>query len=237
MPKIPQHVAIIMDGNGRWSRTRGLPHAQGHGEGVKALERTLRHAHARGIKYLTVYAFSTENWGRPEDEIMALMGLFRENLNTKVGELLDQSVRLRFIGDRSVLDPDLQKLISKAESATAQGTGVTLLVAMNYGARAELRQAIQKIAQDVKSGSLKTEDIQDDVVSSYLYTAGIPDPDILIRTSGERRLSNYLLWQCAYTEFFFIDTLWPDFNENDFDAVIDDYNKRDRRFGKHTATF
>ena len=221
-----------MDGNGRWSRVQGVPHAVGHAEGVKVLERIMRHAAKVGVRYLTVYAFSTENWGRPEEEVSALMGLFRDNLINKIDELLEQGVRLRFIGDRGVLEPDLQKLINKAEEVTSKGQGITLLVALNYGGRAELRRAVEQIAQKIQNGSLKPEEIREDTISGYLYTAGIPDPDVLIRTSGERRLSNYLLWQCAYTECFFVDTLWPDFSENDFDAVINDYNKRERRFGK-----
>lgn len=234
--KVPAHIAIIMDGNGRWARSRGVAHAAGHGAGVTALQRTLEYAFELGVKYLTVYAFSTENWGRPEDEVSALMGLFKENLHTKIGELLEQNVCLKFIGDRTPLNSDLQKLIARAEELTAESTGITLCVAMNYGARDEIRRAVQSIAQKVKDGALEIASIQEDTISTHLYTAGIPDPDILIRTSGESRISNYLLWQCAYTEFFFIDTMWPDFDKDDLDAVLHAYNKRERRFGKLSTT-
>ena len=229
--KIPEHIAIIMDGNGRWAKKRFMPRNYGHAQGSKTLEKIIEDANGFGVKYLTVYAFSTENWVRPQDEIDALMKLLRDYMKDCVKKSKKNNMRVRVIGDKTKLDADLQESIEILEKESANNTGINFQVALNYGGRDELVRAARKMATDAKEGKLKVEDIDQDVFASYLDTKDIPDPDLLIRTSGELRLSNYLLWQLAYTEFYFTDVLWPDFNANELVKAIEFYNRRDRRFG------
>lgn len=229
--KIPEHIAIIMDGNGRWAKKRFMPRNYGHAQGSKTLERIIEDANNIGVKYLTVYAFSTENWVRPQDEIDALMKLLRDYMKDCVKKSKKNNMRVRVIGDKTKLDADLQQSIEILEKESASNTGINFQVALNYGGRDELVRAARKIASDAKEGKLNIEDIDQDVFASYLDTKDIPDPDLLIRTSGELRLSNYLLWQLAYTEFYFPDVLWPDFNANELIKAIEFYNRRERRFG------
>lgn len=230
--KIPKHISIIMDGNGRWARKKMLPHAVGHKKGGEVLEAMVSHCAKLGVEYLTVYALSTENLNRPEEEVSALMGLFVSNLQTKVDDLKKNNVKLRFIGDRSFLGEDLQSLMHQAEENTATCDGLTLVIAVCYGGRAEIVHAIKEISSRIAKGEMAVDDISEKLLEDSLYTSGIPDPDILLRPGGEKRISNYLLWQCAYTELIFTDTLWPDFKQEDLDNAIEEYNKRERRFGK-----
>lgn len=227
----PRHVAIIMDGNGRWAGARGLTRTAGHRAGLDALRRTVRAACDLGIPYLTIYSFSTENWSRPKAEIMFLFNLLRRFIRQDVAELHSAGVRIKVIGDREGIDPDIVSLLAECERLTADNTKLTLIVAFNYGSRQEIVRATQRLVQAVSQGSLSPSDISLDSFSSFLDTAGIPDPDLLIRTSGEHRLSNYLLWQCAYTEFVFVDDLWPDFGQEVLERAIAEYMTRDRRFG------
>lgn len=229
--KIPQHVAIIMDGNGRWAKAKHLPRTAGHTAGARTVENVCEWAWNAGIKYLTVYAFSTENWSRSEDEVRALMNLLREYMKNCIARSRKNNMRVRVIGDKSRLAPDLQEAIKNLEDASAGCTGLNFQVALNYGGRDELRRVVQKIAERVESGALHAGDITEDMIAQQLDTAGIPDPDLLIRTSGEMRISNFLLWQLAYTEFYFPKVLWPDFSEEDLKQAIAYYNKRERRFG------
>ena len=223
-PTVPNHIAIIMDGNGRWAQSRGLPRAMGHRQGVEALKRTVRAVRDRGVRYLTIYAFSSENWQRPEGEVAELMDLLRIFLKAELAQLHKDGVQLRFIGDLSPLPDDVRALLNHAAGLTAGNDRATLVVALSYGARQEIVRAAQRLAQQ---GAVITEE----VFSAALDTAGIPDPDLLIRTSGELRLSNFLLWQTAYTEFVFTDTLWPDFDAADLDAAIAEFQQRERRYG------
>lgn len=234
-PKAPVHIAIVMDGNGRWARKRLLPNAIGHKKGAEALENTIKSCARLGVRYLTVYALSTENLQRPPEEVSALMELFMDALQNKVSELKENNVRLRFIGDREQLANNLVKKMSQAESLTEACSGLTVCVAICYGARAEMVEAARKLAALVKNGEIQIEDITQASFEHNLYTRDIPQPDLFIRPGGEKRLSNYLLWQCAYTELFFTDTLWPDFNEVDLNNAIEDYKKRERRYGKLSA--
>lgn len=229
--KIPEHIAIIMDGNGRWAKKRFMPRNYGHAQGAKTLEKIIEDANGIGVKYLTVYAFSTENWVRPQDEIDALMKLLRNYMKDCVKKSRTNNMRVRVIGDKTRLDQDLQDSIANLEKESAGNTGINFQVALNYGGRDELVRAARKIAQDAKEGKLSPDEIDNDVFASYLDTKDIPDPDLLIRTSGELRLSNYLLWQLAYTEFYFTDILWPDFNKAELMKAVQFYNRRDRRFG------
>ena len=229
--KIPAHVAIILDGNGRWAKKRGLPRTMGHTEGCKVVEQTVEDAARLGIRYLTVYAFSTENWKRSEEEVGALMQLFRYYMKRLLKVAVKNNVRVLMIGERSRFAPDIVAGIDALEEQTKQNTGLTFVIAVNYGARDEVRRAVTKIAREVQEGILAPEDISEDVISSHLDTAKIPDPDLLIRTSGELRLSNFLLWQCAYTEFYVTEIYWPDFNKEELLKAIDSYNLRDRRYG------
>ncbi len=229
--KIPAHVAIILDGNGRWAKKRGLPRTMGHTEGCKVVEQTVEDAARLGIRYLTVYAFSTENWKRSEEEVGALMQLFRYYMKRLLKVAVKNNVRVLMIGERSRFAPDIVAGIDALEEQTKQNTGLTFVIAVNYGARDEMRRAVTKIAREVQEGILAPEDISEDVISSHLDTAKIPDPDLLIRTSGELRLSNFLLWQCAYTEFYVTEIYWPDFNKEELLKAIDSYNLRDRRYG------
>ena len=225
--KIPQHVAIILDGNGRWAKAKGMPRNYGHVQGAKNVERICEDAWNMGIKYLTVYAFSTENWKRSKDEVDALMTLLRNYMKTCVKTAKKNHMCVRVIGDKTGLAPDIQESIAKLEKESANQDGLNFTIAINYGSRDEIRRAVQKI---VKEG-IRPEDITENVISDHLDTAGIPDPYLLIRTSGELRLSNYLMWQLAYTEFYFTDVPWPDFTKEELKKAIEKYNSRDRRYG------
>ncbi len=229
--QIPHHVALILDGNGRWAKKRGLPRSLGHKEGCKTLEKIVEIAARKGIKCLTVYGFSTENWKRSSDEVGGLMQLFRLYLNRLLKVAKDNEIRVRMIGERSRFDEDIIKGLNRLEDETKDYKRMTFVIAVNYGGRDEITRAIKKLASDVKENQINITDISEEVVERYLDTKGIPDPDLLIRTSGEIRLSNYLLWQLAYTEIHVTDCLWPDFNEEELDKAIEIYNKRDRRFG------
>ena len=229
--KIPQHVAIIMDGNGRWAKKRLLPRGAGHTAGARTVENVCEWAWDLGIKYLTVYAFSTENWSRSEDEVRTLMNLLREYMKNCLVRSRKNNMRVRVIGDKSRLAEDLQKSIDELEKESSTCTGLNFQVALNYGGRDELTRAVKSIAADVAEGKLSPDDITEKTISERIDTADIPDPDLLIRTSGELRLSNFMLWQLAYTEFYFPEVLWPDFSKEDLQTAIDYYNKRDRRFG------
>jgi len=230
---ICKHIAIIMDGNRRWAQKRGLPKNMGHKKGAENVVKITRAMKESGVKYLTLYAFSTENWQRSEDEVKALMQLLREYLDKEFQEIMDNNVRIIFIGEREMLSPDIREKMEKIEHDSAQNTALTLCIALSYGSRQEILSATKKAAQLVLDKKISIEDITTDKFSSLLYTAGIPDPDILIRTSGEQRISNYLLWQLAYTEFFFTDTLWPDFGKEELLTIIDKFTHRERRYGKN----
>ena len=229
--KIPAHVAIIMDGNGRWAKKRGLPRTMGHAQGAKVVEQILEDADHMGIRYLTVYAFSTENWTRPGTEVKALMNLLRTYMKTSLAKCAKNNVRIRVIGDKSRLDPDLQDSIRTLEEATKNNTGIGFQIAINYGSRDEITRAVRKIAQKTAAGELRPEDITEETISDALDTAGIPNPDLLIRTCGEERLSNFLMWQLSYSEMYFTDTAWPDFTKVELEKAVDAYNHRERRFG------
>ena len=229
--RIPRHVALILDGNGRWAKKRGLPRTMGHKEGCKTVEKTVEIAARMGIEYLTVYGFSTENWKRSSEEVGALMQLFRYYMVRLLKIAKQNNVRVKMIGDRRRFDEDIIEVINRLERETKENTGLTFVIAVNYGARDEITRAVSRLAADCVQGRVKAEEITEDVLSSYLDTAGMPDPDLLIRTSGEIRLSNYLLWQLAYTEIYVTDCLWPDFNEEELKRAVVQYNKRERRFG------
>ena len=229
--KIPVHDAIIMDGKGRWAKKRGLPRTAGHAQGARTVEQILEDADHMGIRYLTVYAFSTENWSRPDSEVKALMNLLRTYMKTSLAKCARNNVRIRVIGDKSRLDKDLQDSIANLEKETASNTGIGFQIAINYGSRDEIVRAVQAAAQKVSSGELRPEDITEAAISDSLDTAGIPDPDLLIRTGGEQRISNFLLWQTAYSELYFCDAAWPDFNKNELEKAVDAYNNRERRYG------
>jgi undecaprenyl diphosphate synthase len=230
-PTPPAHVAIIMDGNGRWAKSRGLPRIAGHRRGAESVRRAITASAELGISYLTLFGFSSENWKRPSDEVNDLMGLLRHYLRGEIAELHQQGVRLLVIGDRARLAPDIVTLIDNAEQLTRNNKGLTLIVALSYGGRDDIVQASRKLAEDVAAGRIQAKDIDETRLSSSLFTAGIPDPDLLIRTSGEQRISNFLLWQLAYTELVFIETLWPDFGRADLEKAISDYHGRERRYG------
>jgi len=230
-PSPPAHIAIIMDGNGRWAANRGLPRIAGHQRGADAVRTAVRSCSELGVRYLTLYAFSSENWKRPADEVQDLMGLLRVYLRREINELAGNGVRMRVIGDRRRLEPDIQELIAESEERTRGNDRLDLVVALNYGARNEILSAVRGLAADVAAGILDPATITEDVFAARLDTRGMPDPDLLIRTSGERRLSNFLLWQCAYAELVFTPTLWPDFGKADLEAAIDDYQRRERRYG------
>lgn len=228
---IPGHVAIILDGNGRWAKAKGMPRNYGHLQGAKAVEDILVDVRDLGIKYLTVYAFSTENWSRPESEVSALMTLLRNYLTTSIKKSMKNNVRCRVIGERSRLSADIIAAIEKLEDATKDNTGLTFTIAINYGSRDEITRAVRVIAEDVKDGKVKPEDITESMINDHLDTGYLPDPDLLIRTCGEQRISNFLLWQCAYTEFYYTDIAWPDFNKDELVKAIDAYARRNRKFG------
>ncbi len=229
--KIPQHVAIILDGNGRWAKSKGMPRNYGHQQGSKNVEEVCRIAHEMGIKYLTVYAFSTENWKRSQEEVSALMSLLKLYLKTRLKSAKKNRMRVRIIGDISALDEGLQKSIREVEESTKDFDGLNFQIALNYGARDEITRAVKKMMQDCEAGVISSDDVTEEKIESYLDTRGIPDPDLLIRTSGEQRLSNFLMWQLAYTEFYFCDVHWPDFSKQDLEKAIEKYNSRERRFG------
>ena len=229
--KVPQHIAIILDGNGRWAKSKGMPRNYGHAQGSKNVERICEEAWRMGIKYLTVYAFSTENWNRPDSEVSALMTLLRNYMKTCLKTAAKNDMKIRVIGDIQPLDDDIKNRIRELESATVNNGGLNFTIALNYGSRDELTRAARKMAQDCADGKLKADDIDESVFESYLDTHGIPDPDLMIRTSGEQRLSNYLLWQLAYSEFYFTDVPWPDFTKEELMKAIEEYNHRHRRFG------
>ncbi len=228
---IPAHVAIIMDGNGRWAKSRGLPRVAGHREGSRAVRRAVEAAIRSGVSWLTIYAFSSENWRRPAGEIMDLTGLLRRYLRSEIAELKESGVRLRFIGDRARFDPDIQADLATAERDTAVNTRLNLTIALSYGARAEIAAAARAALEAARRGCLNPNDLNEEVFARFLATAGMPDPDLIIRTSGEQRLSNFLLWQAAYAELVFLDVLWPDFDEAHFTMAMDEFARRERRFG------
>ncbi len=228
---IPNHVAIILDGNGRWAKKKGMPRTYGHVKGCENLEKICSVAKELGVKYLTVYAFSTENWKRSKEEVDALMKLFRNYMKKCIKISRDNKMQVRVIGDPTAFDPDLQEKIKELEEYSSQYDELYFQIALNYGSRDEIKRAIQKMAEDVKAEKLNPEEISEQTISDYLDTKGLPDPDLLIRTSGEERLSNFLMWQLAYTEFYFTDVAWPDFNKAEFEKAIAKYNQRDRRFG------
>lgn len=228
---VPEHVAIIMDGNGRWANARGLPRTMGHRKGVEIVRDAVKTAAQLGIRYLTLFAFSSENWSRPEPEVSDLMGLLKTFIRRDLADLHRENVRIRVIGDRSNLRGDILPLLIEAEETTRANTGITLVIAFNYGARDELSRAMRRLAVDVAEGRLRPEDINQERIAAALDTADIPDPDLIIRTSGEERLSNFLLWQGAYSELIFVPELWPDFTREIFLAALEKYACRERRFG------
>ena len=229
--KIPQHIAIILDGNGRWAKAKGMPRNYGHTAGAKNVETVCQAAHDLGVKYVTMYAFSTENWNRPEGEVEALMKLLESYLKNCIKTADKNNMRVRVIGDTTRLSERFQERIRELEAASAKNDGLNLQIAINYGSRDEMTRAMRRMSEDVTAGKRKPEEITESVFEEYLDTAGIPDPDLLIRTSGELRLSNFLLWQLAYSEFYFTDVPWPDFHKEELERAIEAYNKRDRRFG------
>lgn len=229
--RIPAHIGVIMDGNGRWAKARGKPRTEGHVAGVKALRGLVESCINYGVEYLTVFSFSSENWTRPKDEISFIFGLLRRFVASDLEKLHRNNVRVKIIGSRVGLDDSLRRLIAEVEATTAMNTGLKLQVAFNYGGKAEIADAVRRIASLVASGRLKAEDITEDTIGRALYTSGMPDPDIIIRTSGEQRFSNFLLWQSAYAELVFVDENWPDFDEAAFVRVLEDFTGRERRYG------
>jgi undecaprenyl diphosphate synthase len=231
---VPAHVAIIMDGNGRWAKSRGLPRIAGHREGSRAVRRVVEAAIRSGVSWLTIYAFSSENWRRPAGEILDLTGLLRRYLRSEIDELKQSGVRLRFIGDRGRFDADIQTDLAAAERDTAANSRLNLTIALSYGARAEIAAAARAALEAVREGCLDADDLGEEMFARYLATAGMPDPDLIIRTSGEQRLSNFLLWQAAYAELIFLDVLWPDFDQGHFTLALGEFARRERRFGART---
>jgi undecaprenyl diphosphate synthase len=229
--KIPRHIAIIMDGNGRWASARGLPRGEGHRRGVEALRKTVRAAGEMGISFLTIFSFSAENWSRPPSEIRDLMGLLRRFIRNDLAELHQNRVRVRVIGERGDLDPDIRRLLEEAEELTKSNDGLTMVVAFNYGARQEIARAAARIVDRIKAGVLDASAISADLIGQNLDAPDLPDPDLIIRTSGEQRLSNFLLWQAAYSELVFVPTYWPDFDRAALEGAIAEYHRRERRFG------
>lgn len=229
--EIPKHVAIILDGNGRWARAKGLPRNAGHVQGAKVVEDMCEITYNMGIQYFTVYAFSTENWSRPKDEVDALMKLLRNYMVNAKKRANKNNMCVRVIGDKTGLDKDLQESILDLEESTKDNTGLHFQIAINYGGRDEITRAVRRLSADVAEGKLEADSITDETINSYLDTVGLPDPDLLIRTCGEQRISNFLLWQLAYTEFYFCDKAWPDFNKKELELAIESYNTRNRKFG------
>ena len=228
---IPKHIAIIMDGNGRWAKQRGLPRTAGHKAGSETFRRIAKYCNTLGVKYLTVYAFSTENWKRPAEEVNTIMGLLKQYMLEAIETMEEEKIRLKFFGDLSPLSSALQELVEKTNALSRHIDGVQANICLNYGGRDEILRAARAFAKECAAGEKCPEDLTESVFGDYLFSAGVPDPELIIRPSGEVRLSNFLLWQCAYAEFYFCDTLWPDFNEETLNAAIIDYQKRDRRFG------
>jgi undecaprenyl diphosphate synthase len=230
-PSVPRHIAIIMDGNGRWAKARGLGRGEGHREGAKAALRAVEAARDLGVEYVTLFSFSSENWNRPESEISDLMNLLRVYLRKETAELHKSGARLLVIGDRARLPEDIVKLIDNAENITRDNTRITVVIALSYGGRQDIVFAARELARRAKEGTVNVDGITEESFAPFLMTAGIPDPDMIVRTSGEKRISNFLLWQMAYAELFFTDTLWPDFSKQDMEAAITFYNGRERRYG------
>jgi len=228
---VPRHVAIIMDGNGRWAADRGLPRVEGHRRGVEALRKAVRAAGDLGISFLTIFSFSSENWARPPSEIRDLMGLLRRFIRNDLADLHNSNVRVRIIGERAGLDRDIDLLLQEAEDLTAGNDGLTLVVAFNYGARQEIARAAQRVAVEVAAGRLSAADVTPEVLARYFHAPDIPDPDVIVRTSGEQRLSNFLLWQAAYSELVFVPVYWPDFDRAALEGAIAEFRRRERRFG------
>ncbi|MCH5254873.1 MAG: isoprenyl transferase [Lachnospiraceae bacterium] len=229
--KIPKHVAIILDGNGRWAKSKGMPRNYGHAQGAKTVEVICEEAYRMGIQYLTVYAFSTENWNRPQEEVDALMKLLRNYMKTCLKTAEKNNMCVRILGDKTGLDEDIRERIAQLEAATVNNTGLHFQIALNYGGRDEIVRAVRNLASRVKEGSLELDDITEQMVSDTLDTYSLPEPDLLIRTCNEQRISNFLLWQLAYTEFYFTETAWPDFSKEELEKAIVSYNKRDRKYG------
>ncbi len=230
-PTLPRHVAIIMDGNGRWANARGMPRALGHRKGAEAVRRCIAGATELGIPFLTLYGFSSENWRRPMTEVEDLMGLLRRYLQSELAEIHKNGIRLRIIGDRRRLPSDITRLIDDAEARTAENRRLTLIIALSYGSRQEITEAARRLAEAVQARQLEPDSIDEETFAQGLLTTGIPDPDLLIRTSGEQRLSNFLLWQLAYSELVFVDKLWPDFDKSDLIAAVEEFRRRERRYG------
>lgn len=229
--RIPCHVAAIMDGNGRWAKKRGLPRSAGHSVGSESFRRAAEYLNGLGVKYFTVYAFSTENWKRPQEEVGAIMGLLEKYLHEAIDEMAKKNIRLRFFGDLTPLSPELKRLIARTDEISTHTHGMTVNICLNYGGRDELTRAARSLAQRCKNGELAPEEITEQSLSDNLYSAGIPDPDLVIRPGGEQRISNFLLWQSAYSEFYFTDTFWPDMNERELEKALIAYQRRQRRFG------
>ncbi|MEK1891187.1 MAG: isoprenyl transferase [Phyllobacterium sp.] len=232
---IPRHIAIIMDGNGRWAKARGLPRTAGHKAGVEALRETIRAAGKMGIPFMTLFAFSSENWSRPRSEVSDLMGLLKLFIRRDLADLHRENVRVRIIGEREGLAKDIRALLTEAETLTEGNTGLTLIIAFNYGSRNEIARAVQRLVADVSAGVIGPDGVTPEAITARLDTAGIPDPDVIIRTSGEMRLSNFLLWQAAYSEFVFLPCYWPDFRPSNLAEAIETFQMRERRFGGVTA--
>lgn len=232
LSRVPKHVAIIMDGNGRWAKARGMERGEGHKAGIRAVREAITTCNDVGVRYLTIYSFSTENWKRPKDEVKGLMSLFAETMNAEILGLMDEGVRVKLLGRVEDLPLATRTVLQKAEKASAKNEGMTLAIAINYGSRTEIADAARSLAADVAAGKLTTDDVTEEALASRLYTAGMPDPDLLIRTSGELRVSNFLLWQLAYSEFYITDVLWPDFDRYELLRALISYQERDRRFGK-----
>ena len=229
--RLPRHIAIIMDGNGRWAKQRGLPRTAGHKVGAEVFRKIAKYCKKLGVEYLTVYAFSTENWKRPADEVETIMGLLKQYMLEAIETMEEEKIRLKFFGDLTALSPELQALVEKTNAMSKQIDGVQANICLNYGGRDEILRAARAFARECAAGEKQPEELTEAMFGDYLFSAGVPDPELIIRPSGEVRLSNFLLWQCAYAEFYFCDTLWPDFSEATLDAAIIDYQKRDRRFG------
>lgn len=229
---VPRHIAVILDGNGRWAKKKGMPRNYGHAQGSKNVEDMCEIVYNRGIEYFTVYAFSTENWSRPDDEVAALMKLLRDYMKNCIKRANKNNMKVRVIGDKTGLAQDLQESIARLEEATKDNTGLKFTIAINYGSRDEITRAVRQIGEEIRDGRLQPQEITEELIASRLDTAGMPDPDLMIRTSGEQRISNFLLWQLAYTEFYYTSAYWPDFDKDELEKAIKAYESRDRRYGK-----
>lgn len=229
---VPRHIAVILDGNGRWAKKKGMPRNYGHAQGSKNVEDMCEIVYNRGIEYFTVYAFSTENWSRPDDEVTALMKLLRDYMKNCIKRANKNNMKVRVIGDKTGLAEDLRESIAQLEEATKDNTGLKFTIAINYGSRDEIARAVRQIGDEIRAGRMEPQEITEELIASKLDTAGMPDPDLMIRTSGEQRISNFLLWQLAYTEFYFTPAYWPDFDKEELEKAIEAYENRDRRYGK-----